>query len=64
VPHEPRQPPEGAMTAEQQCDECGKTTVWFLALASPVPGAFGQAPEWQCSGLTAEGLEKLGVVQE
>ena len=54
--HEPRRPPEGAMTAEQHCDECGKDTVWFLALASPAPGALGQAPQWQCSGLTADEL--------
>jgi hypothetical protein len=42
------------MLSEQHCEECGEVTVWYLGLASPVPGAVGQAPEWQCSGVTPE----------
>jgi len=50
MPHEQRDPPAGASIAERYCEECGQMTLWYLTLASPVPGVAGTSYVWICTG--------------
>jgi len=54
MPHDHREAPVGASTAERYCEECGQITLWYLTLSSAVSGVSGTSYAWICTGQSAD----------